>query len=102
MRDRTTRLPVQRLTIPSELSGPIQRRSVSFGSSIRRIAMGKLLQLTYAAVAYVLFLGAFLYAIGFVGDLMVPKTIDSGPQGPWILALAIDAALLGVFAIQHS
>jgi protein-S-isoprenylcysteine O-methyltransferase Ste14 len=64
--------------------------------------MGKLLQLTYAAVAYVLFLGAFLYAIGFVGDLMVPKTIDSGPQGPWILALAIDAALLGVFAIQHS
>jgi methanethiol S-methyltransferase len=64
--------------------------------------MGKLLQLAYAAVAYVVFLGAFLYSIGFVGDLLVPKTIDSGSQGPWITALVADAALLGVFAAQHS
>ena len=64
--------------------------------------MGKLLQLTYAAVAYVLFLGAFLYSIGFVGDILVPKTIDSGAPGPWIMALAVDAVLLGVFAVQHS
>ena len=64
--------------------------------------MGKFLQLTYAAVAYVLFLGAFLYAIAFVGDLLVPKTIDSGPPGPWIAALAVDTVLLGIFAVQHS
>ena len=64
--------------------------------------MGKLLQLAYATAAYVLFLGAFLYSIGFVGDLLVPKTIDSGPRGPWIMALAVDAVLLGVFAVQHS
>ena len=64
--------------------------------------MGKLLQLTWAAVAYVLFLGAFLYSIGFVGDILVPKTIDSGAPGPWITALAVDAVLLGVFAVQHS
>jgi len=64
--------------------------------------MGKLLQLTWAAVAYVLFLGAFLYSIGFVGDILVPKTIDSGAPGPWIMALAVDAVLLGVFAVQHS
>lgn len=64
--------------------------------------MGKLLQLAYATAAYVLFLGAFLYSIGFVGDLLVPKTIDSGPPGPWIMALAVDAAVLGFFAVQHS
>lgn len=64
--------------------------------------MGKLVQMAYALVAYVIFLGAFLYAIGFVGDLVVPKTIDSGPATPLPAALAIDAALLGLFAIQHS
>jgi protein-S-isoprenylcysteine O-methyltransferase Ste14 len=64
--------------------------------------MGKLVQMAYALVAYVVFLGAFLYAIGFVGDLVVPKTIDSGPASPLTAALAIDAALLGLFAIQHS
>jgi protein-S-isoprenylcysteine O-methyltransferase Ste14 len=64
--------------------------------------MGKPLQLMYAAVAYVLFLGAFLYSVGFVGDLLVPKTIDSGPRDPWITALAVDVALLSLFALQHS
>ena len=64
--------------------------------------MGKLVQMAYALLAYVIFLGAFLYAIGFVGDLVVPKTIDSGPASPLTAALAIDAALLGLFAIQHS
>jgi protein-S-isoprenylcysteine O-methyltransferase Ste14 len=64
--------------------------------------MVKFLQMLYAAAAYVLFLGVFLYAIAFVGDFIVPKTIDSGPSGPLFPTLAIDALLLGVFAIQHS
>lgn len=64
--------------------------------------MSKLLFVAYGVVCYVAFLGAFLYAIGFVDGLAVPKTVDSGLVEPLLPTLLIDAALLGVFAMQHS
>jgi methanethiol S-methyltransferase len=56
----------------------------------------------YGVTCYVIFLGTFLYAIGFVGDLLVPKAIDGPAAQPFWPALAVDALLLTVFAVQHS
>lgn len=56
----------------------------------------------YSALVYVLFLATFLYAIGFVEGIAVPKTINSGPSAAAMMSIAIDALLLGVFALQHS
>jgi protein-S-isoprenylcysteine O-methyltransferase Ste14 len=64
--------------------------------------MRKLLAALYSALVYVFFLAVFLYAIGFVEQVLVPKSIDSGPSGSLAGSLLIDAGLLMLFAVQHS
>jgi protein-S-isoprenylcysteine O-methyltransferase Ste14 len=57
---------------------------------------------SYGTFCYVVFLGVFLYAIGFIGNFGVPTTLDGAARAPFAISFAIDAGLLTLFALQHS
>ena len=64
--------------------------------------MKRILFLAYGVACYLVFLGTFLYAVGFIGGFGVPRTLDGVARIPTGIAVAVDAALLGLFAVQHS
>jgi methanethiol S-methyltransferase len=64
--------------------------------------MSKVTAFLYGAFAYAVFLVSFLYAIGFVEGLLVPKDIDAGPVAPLSQAVIVNLLLMSVFAVQHS
>lgn len=64
--------------------------------------MNRILTISYGAVSYLIFLAAFLYAIGFVGNILVPRSVDAGVTAPIGEAVVINVLLLGLFAVQHS
>lgn len=64
--------------------------------------MKKSITFIYGILAYLVFLVAFLYAIGFIGNFIVPKSIDSGLETSFWEALLINILLMAVFAMQHS
>lgn len=64
--------------------------------------IGRITTLIYGILCYLAFFATFLYAIAFLGDFGLARTIDSGVQGSLAMALLIDAGLLTLFALQHS
>lgn len=64
--------------------------------------MRKATIVVYGIVCYLAFLATFLYTVGFLANVLVPKSIDAGTAAPFWEALLIDTALLGLFALQHS
>jgi methanethiol S-methyltransferase len=64
--------------------------------------MNRIFTFLYGAMSCVVFLTTFLYAIGFVGNFGVPKSLDTAASGPWQTALWVDLGLLSLFAVQHS
>ncbi|BBZ37852.1 methanethiol S-methyltransferase [Mycobacterium conspicuum] len=64
--------------------------------------MKRYLTIGYGAAAYLLFLAVFLYLVGFVGGIVVPRTVDHGLSAPIGVAILVNVALLAVFGVQHS
>jgi len=75
------------------------------GSTTRPSApsfVARLATLSYGGAAYLIFLGTFLYAVGFVSQHLVPKDINTGPVSPLTTALLTNLVLMSIFAVQHS
>ena len=86
--------------MPFTSNGPSR---VKFQKNEKEPLMGRLLRFSFGLFAYFFFFGAFLYMIGFVANVFVPRSIDVGPGTPSaMLAATIDIALILLFAVQHS
>src|SRR5437667_3740508 len=65
--------------------------------------MARTLAFLYGAISYLIFFVTFLYAIGFVGNIIVPKSIDTGPSAAtFTRGLILNVILMSIFALQHS
>jgi len=84
------------------MTAPIPDESDPSESAAAGSALGRSLVLAYGVAIYVFFLGTFLYAAGFVSDLLVPKGVSDGTPVPLGDALPVDLALLGLFGVQHT
>jgi len=85
-----------------QTTGPAEEGEAVTSGVPQRIQEGQVLALAYGVASYLAFLASFLYAVGFLGNLLVPKSIDSGPKGSLPASVLIDTLLLLLFAVPHS
>src|SRR5215213_1548733 len=86
-------------SLPARKQGSsAERKSRDGGNTMLK----RILFFTYGIFSYLIFLGTFLYAIGFIGNFGVPRTLDGAATGSLVISFAINAALLTLFAVQHS
>src|SRR5215467_7789801 len=79
-----------------------RRRVASRVGGPEKTMFKRIMVFLYGVVSYLVFFTTFLYGMGFIGNFAVPKSIDSGPHRSFIYALAVNALLLKLFAVQHS
>jgi protein-S-isoprenylcysteine O-methyltransferase Ste14 len=84
------------------MSGRAAKTQFSSAGESRTTMIKRITSFLYGAACYAIFLVTFLYAIGFIGNLVDAKSIDSKPVSSFGNALLVDLLLLGVFAVQHS
>src|SRR5580765_7487166 len=84
------------------MDGTVMSPGYGCASEKKAVDAGGVLTFAYGLVSYASFLVVFLYAIGFVGNWIVAKSIDTGTAGPVIPRLLINALLLIVFVLQHT
>ena len=77
-------------------------QSQIFSPDTRSNPIARMIAFLYGIIAYFVFFVTFLYAIGFVAGMAVPKTIDSGAVGPAMEAAIVNLILMSLFAVQHS
>jgi len=64
--------------------------------------IGRVAAVVYGIASYLVFFCSFLYAVAFIGNYLVPKSVDVGSEGGLAQSILTDVVLLGVFAVQHS
>jgi protein-S-isoprenylcysteine O-methyltransferase Ste14 len=86
----------------AQASRRLQVNSINKDQREETVMFARISTFVYGVLCYVVSFGVFLYAGGFIANMLVPKSIDSGRSGPLGEALLINAGLVALFAVQHS